>query len=60
MPDFERVFDEISLDLANTPEERARAEGFIAGKNYARREIAYMVIFFAVTGLIIWTTASAL
>jgi hypothetical protein len=41
MPDFERVFDELQLYLSETPEERARVEGYIAGKKYARKEIAY-------------------
>lgn len=30
MADFERVLDDLRLHLAETPEEKARAEGFIA------------------------------
>lgn len=43
MPDFERVLDQMRVELAQSPEERARAEGFIEGKRYARKEIALMV-----------------
>jgi len=58
MPDFERVFDELQLYLSETPEERARVEGYIAGKKYARKEIAYMVCFFAVLGVFLWAFVS--
>ena len=60
MPDFERILDELRIDVANTPEEKARAEGFIEGKSYARKEILYIVIFLFVVGMIIYTTAVAL
>ncbi len=45
MPDFERVIDQFRVDMAEGPEERARAEGFNAGKRYARKEIVVMVAF---------------
>jgi hypothetical protein len=54
MPDVERVFDQTKIlkfedcrrayFLAETPIERARAEGFIAGKNYARWEILVVLL----------------
>jgi hypothetical protein len=44
MPDFERVLDDLSLYMAKTPINKARAEGFIAGKNYARKEIAVVML----------------
>lgn len=47
MPDFERVIDQFRVDMARTPEQRAHAEGFNAGKRYARKEIAIMVAFLA-------------
>ena len=42
MPDFERVIDQLRLDLAKSPVEIARAEGFIAGKRYARKQVAFV------------------
>jgi len=52
MPDFERVFDELTVDLAITPEEKAHAIGFVEGKYYARKEMAITVIIItAVVGL---------
>ncbi len=59
MPDFERVFDQMRIDLARTPEERAHAEGFIAGKKYARKEIAYMAAFITAVGVFLWALVSA-
>lgn len=59
MPDLERVSDEIRLELANTPEDRARAEGFIAGKAFARKEMLLVAVFIAATVLIIWILVSA-
>lgn len=53
MPDFERVLDELRLDLAKTPEEKSYAEGYIAGKNYARKEMLYTILFFVGLGAII-------
>lgn len=55
MSDFERVIDKLRVDLARTPEERARAEGFNAGKGHARKEIAIMVAFCA--GMIVLLAA---
>lgn len=48
MPDFERLIDQLREDMARTPEERAYAEGFNAGKRYARKKIAIMAAFWAV------------
>jgi ferric-dicitrate binding protein FerR (iron transport regulator) len=56
MPDFERLTDRMSVDLAKTPEERARAEGRIAGKREARRQIAAI----ALVGAVIWIVVAVL
>ena len=45
MPDFERIIDQLRVDLATTPEEKAHALGFIAGKRHARKQIALIVAF---------------
>jgi len=44
MPDFERVLDELSIDLAQTDADRQYAKGYIAGKNRARFEILGVVV----------------
>jgi len=43
MPDFERVLDSLSVELANTPEKKAYARGVIAGKNKARWEAVMLL-----------------
>lgn len=48
MPDFERLIDKLRVDLARTPEERAFAEGFNAGKRRARKELACIAAFLAI------------
>ena len=48
MPDFERVLDRMAVDFADTPESKARAEGFVAGKNFARKEIMITVVVLGV------------
>lgn len=45
MPDLERLTDTLMLDLAATPEQVAYANGYIAGKNRARKEVAILVAF---------------
>lgn len=40
MPDFERLTDKLALDLAKTPEERARINAYQRGKYRARKEVA--------------------
>ena len=54
MPDLERVLDQMRVDFAETPEDKARAIGFIDGKNKARREIAIVVVSVVVCGLLVW------
>lgn len=56
MPDFERLTDQLRIDMARTPLERARAEGFNAGKRYARKEIALTVAFTAVFAAVVAAT----
>lgn len=53
MPDFERVTDQLAIDLADTPERRAWVEGWIAGKRVARKQVTVVVAFFAVLALVI-------
>ena len=45
MPDFERVFDDLRLDLAETPDDKAYVEGYIDGKKYARKELLILMLF---------------
>ena len=47
MPDFERVLDYASIDLAKTPEDKAFAVGFVDGKNKARWEIVNVALVVA-------------
>ncbi len=47
MPDYERIIDEFSVAAADTPEKKAYAKGFIAGKRYARVELIRMIVFLA-------------
>ncbi len=44
MPDFERVFDQLSIDLANSDEKKQYAIGFIDGKKKARIEVLIIVV----------------
>ena len=43
MPDFERITDDLSVELAETPEEKAYARGVIDGKNNARWEAVILI-----------------
>lgn len=45
MPDFERLTDDLMLDLAKTPEQTAYAQGYIAGKTQARKDVAIIAMF---------------
>ena len=45
MPDFERVMDSLREHAAKTPEDRAWARGYAAGKTRARRETLVVVVF---------------
>lgn len=40
MPDFERILDSLRVEVAKSPAEKSFEQGFIAGKNQARYEIA--------------------
>lgn len=44
MPDFERLTDQLAVDIAKTPEERAYAISYAEGKSHARVQVA---IFFS-------------
>jgi hypothetical protein len=60
MPDFERITDSLMVHVAgNDPVKRARAEGYIKGKNRARYEIlavAVLVLFTAIASIAIAVT----
>ena len=58
MPDFERVMDDLAVDLAVTQEQKSYERGFIAGKSRARFEVVavIVIIYFAVVAVnIIYT-----
>lgn len=57
MPDMERLTDSLRVHLANTPEEKAYARGFIAGKYFARKQAAWCVAFGAVIAVVISVAA---
>lgn len=44
MPSFESIVDQLRIDLAPNEIEKARAEGFIQGKKYARIEILKLTL----------------
>lgn len=44
MPDFERVLDNLRVDLAKNELERQRAIGFIEGKRFARKEMLFLFL----------------
>lgn len=59
MPDFERLTDKLSVDMAQTEEEKQYAIGYIAGKNRARIEmLGVVVVLYFIVALIgkLWTT----
>ena len=53
MPDFERIFDKLKVDLARTPQEKQYEIGFIAGKKRARIEVLAVAIglYFAIAAI---------
>ena len=58
MPDFERVMDDLAVDLAVTQEQKSYERGFIDGKSRARFEVVavIVIIYFAVVAVnIIYT-----
>lgn len=59
MPDFERLTDNLMCDLAKTPEQAAYADGYIAGKNRARKEVAFLVAFLPGVGLLVLAIVAA-
>jgi len=50
MPDMERLTDQLSIDMAKTPQQKSYAKGFVDGKKRARIEVAFVVVtlYFAV------------
>lgn len=58
MPDMERLTDELRVDLAKTPEDRAWAHGFNAGKYFARKQTACCVAFGALIAVLITVCTS--
>jgi len=55
---MERLTDELRVDLAKTPEDKAWARGFNAGKYFARKQAAWCVVFGAVIAVLITVSAS--
>ncbi len=51
MPDFERIFRKIELDLAPTPEAKAYVAGKHAGLDRARKEVLVVVGLIALGGI---------
>ena len=49
MPDFERLTDKLRADMAKSPEERAYAKGYTAGKAIARLQV---VVIFGVAAVV--------
>ena len=43
MPDMERVLDDLSINLAKSPEKKQYALGVVAGKKKARIEVLVVV-----------------
>jgi hypothetical protein len=57
MPDLERFFDEMRVDLAGTPEEKSYWRGYVEGKKVARVEVA--ITFGVILGLVVLILAMA-
>lgn len=53
MPDFERLTDHLSLDMATTPQQRAERAAYIRGKSRARIEIAIAAAVIATAAVLI-------
>lgn len=53
MPDMERLTDDLWVHLARTQEDKAYARGFIAGKSFARKQVAWCVAFGTVIAVVI-------
>ena len=52
MPDLERTLDDLKIELASTPAEKAYAKGFKHGKTRARVE-SLIAIIFSITAIVI-------
>ncbi|MGD8305023.1 MAG: hypothetical protein PVF17_00080 [Ignavibacteria bacterium] len=53
MPDMEQLTDELKFKFSKTPEEKRYLQGFIDGKNRARKEIAVISIIVFIFSLVI-------
>ena len=53
MPDMERITDELKFKFSKTSKEKRYLQGFIAGKNKARKEIVVISIVVFIFSLII-------
>lgn len=54
MPDYERIFDQLSIDYAKTPEDKAYARGMANGKSKTRIEIAILLIIVTIITIFLW------
>lgn len=53
MRDLEQLTDELRLELAKTPEDKAYVLGFVDGKAWARKQVFRYTMFFAITIVIV-------
>ena len=53
MPDMEQLIDELKLEFSKTSEEKRYLQGFIDGKNRARKEIVIISIIVFIFSLVI-------
>jgi hypothetical protein len=57
VPDFERVIDQLRIDMADTRPDKAYWEGYAKGKTKARKEILYIAvaIYFLIAAIGAWS-----
>ena len=53
MPDYERLFDKLAIDMAANPEDKAYAIGHAKGKTAARRQVVWCALIFATIAVIV-------
>lgn len=53
MPDSERILDDMTIDLSETPTKKAYSLGYKKGKSRARWEVAifFAVIYFGIVAI---------
>lgn len=43
MPSYERILDSLQEHVAGSPEEKSYVQGYVAGKNKARKEVLWII-----------------